>query len=241
LPDPGNRLAPGTALAHDTWYYGAYVELDSGGNELCESARRLEVYVEFDELPLAPTLPDGGDQQAFCGGPAPTVNHLEATPAAGTELVWFDEATGGVRLAGITPLTDGATYYAESFDPDINCVNVDRSAVTVSLNGPVSVVDPIDNAVACAGGDATFAVTGSSGQGGDLSYLWEESTDDGASWTVIAGEESNIYTRTGVGPAEDGLDIRVTLGVAGCTGTVSSFAQLVVEGPVSITAQPQDA
>ncbi|MCX2681047.1 IgGFc-binding protein, partial [Galbibacter sp. EGI 63066] len=32
LPDPGNRLAPGTALAHDTWYYGAYVELDSGGN-----------------------------------------------------------------------------------------------------------------------------------------------------------------------------------------------------------------
>ncbi|WP_340077918.1 gliding motility-associated C-terminal domain-containing protein [Leptobacterium sp. I13] len=84
----------------------------------------------------APPTPVGDTLQEPCIGDNPTVADIEATTVSGTTIVWYDAPTGGNVVDPATPLTDGATYYAEATDDTLpsRCVSSIRLAVTINLD-----------------------------------------------------------------------------------------------------------
>jgi trimeric autotransporter adhesin len=87
----------------------------------CESPVRYATVVYVTATPGAPT---GSAQQTFCEGA--TIANLQAT---GTNIKWYNTASGGSPLATNTPLVAGTTYYASQ---TINtCESSNRFAVTI--------------------------------------------------------------------------------------------------------------
>jgi hypothetical protein len=74
------------------------------------------------------SAPTGSTSQTFCS--ASTVANLTAT---GTNLQWYDVATGGTALVSTTALVTGTTYYASQ---TIGTCESTRTAVGVSINDP---------------------------------------------------------------------------------------------------------
>ncbi|OYU83795.1 MAG: hypothetical protein CFE24_09520 [Flavobacterium sp. BFFFF2] len=126
----GTALASTTALASGTYY--ATQTLNS-----CESAR-LAVNITVNS-PL-PTVVD----QSFCTSAA--VSNLVAS---GTNLKWYDTATGGTSLASTTNLTSGTYYVTQTIS---NCESF-RASVIVTINitpAPVAVDQTFCNSATVA-------------------------------------------------------------------------------------------
>ena len=109
----GAALLTTTALATGTYYAAA---VSASG---CESDRTA-VAVTINAIPPAPTATN---PQVYAG--TATIANLTAM---GTNIQWYDAATGGALLAGSTTLTDGNTYYASQTVS--NCESL-RTLVTV--------------------------------------------------------------------------------------------------------------
>jgi hypothetical protein len=78
-------------------------------------------------LACNPATPTATANQTLCGGS--TVADISA---AGTNIQWYANPTGGTALASNTLLVDGTTYYATQSDG--SCESVVRRAVTVTVN-----------------------------------------------------------------------------------------------------------
>src|SRR5688572_17298265 len=110
----GSALAAGTALVSGTYYVSQTV---SG----CESGRTpVTVTVTSTALPTA-TSP-----QTFCSNTNPTVANLTAT---GSNLQWYNVATGGSPLAGTTALVSGTYYVSQT----VSGCESGRTPVTVTV------------------------------------------------------------------------------------------------------------
>ena len=108
----GTPLAATTVLATGTYYVSQTLNT-------CESERTaVTVTVNTTTAPTA-------EAQTFCIGA--TVAELEAT---GTNLLWYDVATGGTALASSTELTTGTYYVSQT----LNSCESERTAVTVTVN-----------------------------------------------------------------------------------------------------------
>ena len=99
-----------------------------------------------------------------------------------------------------------------------------------------------DNVEICAGNNASFTVTAIGSP--DLSYLWQVSTDNGATWTSLvdgapySGVLTNTLNITGATAAMNNYQYRcavtTTVVANGCTKTVNSLAGiLTVNGSVT--------
>ncbi len=115
----GNLLGTGSTfttpvISVSTLYYAEAV---SGG---CNSPRQ-GIYANVIITPP----PTGNATQSFCSGE--TVGLILIN--SGSNIVWYDAATGGNVLSNNTSLINGATYYA-SQNPS-GCESQDRLAVTV--------------------------------------------------------------------------------------------------------------
>jgi len=106
-----------TPLISSTTTY--YVEVTNG---TCTSAR---VAVTASINPVS--APTGNANQQFCSGE--TVGLLVIT--AGSNIVWYDAASGGNVVPNGTPLVSGATYYASQNNG--TCESTARLAVTATL------------------------------------------------------------------------------------------------------------
>jgi len=96
----------------------------------------------------ATPAPAASATQTFCG--TGIVGGLDAT---GTEIKWYENATGGIALVDDVALVDGAIYYAsQTVD---GCESITRTPVTVALT-TVAVDDPED--VTQCGGTYTLPV-----------------------------------------------------------------------------------
>ena len=80
-------------------------------------------FVSTSSQPIKPT---GAATQAFCG--SATVFNLTAT---GTNIKWYDTATGGNLLASTTPIVNGSVYYASQTNG--TCESLTRLAVTATI------------------------------------------------------------------------------------------------------------
>jgi hypothetical protein len=111
----GNLLTGATALVNGSHYYAS--QTVNG----CESVNRLDVTVTITNT----SAPTGSATQSFCNGA--TVNDLAAS---GSNIKWYDAASGGNLLTGATALINGSHYYAGQ---TVNgCESVNRLDVTVA-------------------------------------------------------------------------------------------------------------
>ncbi|MHA4894347.1 Ig-like domain-containing protein [Pedobacter sp. PWIIR3] len=114
---------------------GVYDRVEIRLNALVSALSNLNIYGAEIIFPN-PTVASSGLN--VCAGNATT---LSATPNGGTNLKWYDTATGGTALATgnsfTTPvLSASAIYYIEVSKG--NCANQQRIPVTVNVNPPIS-------------------------------------------------------------------------------------------------------
>jgi hypothetical protein len=114
----GSSLATSTALTDGTHYYAS--QTVNG----CESVARLDVTVTVNTTPGAPT---GAALQALCPGSV-----IAGLAASGTNILWYDAATGGNLLSSGTALVNNTHYYASQTTN--NCESSSRLDVTVTIN-----------------------------------------------------------------------------------------------------------
>ncbi|SFT81042.1 gliding motility-associated C-terminal domain-containing protein [Lishizhenia tianjinensis] len=120
-PTMGTLLPNGTLLVDGQIYYAANV---MNG---CESEVRTAVQPSLN-VTSDPTT--SNNNQAFCVEDNPTVADIQVTA---TQVVWYDQQTGGSVVAPGTTLQDGVTYYAANVEN--GCESDQRIAITVTLNG----------------------------------------------------------------------------------------------------------
>ena len=112
------------------------------------------------------------------------------------------------------------------------------AAATLIVNiGAVITASPADVTV-CTDGNATFTATAT---GTSVTYQWQVSTNNGASYTNIAGATASTYTITGATNAQNNNLYRVVVsGAAPCGSVNSAAAKLMVGGRpvVNVVASP---
>lgn len=89
----------------------------------CESLTRFEISVTINPIPAAPVA----SNQSFCGNANATVANLIAT---GSNLQWYNVASGGTALDNNTTLVSG-TYFVSQTVGDCESA---RTSVTVTIN-----------------------------------------------------------------------------------------------------------
>lgn len=97
----GTELPSTTALVTGTSYYASQTV------GTCESATRLAVAVTLNPVPATPT---GAASQTFCTADG---DDLADFVVVGTNLVWYDAATGG-NVLPTTTIATATTYYVAS-------------------------------------------------------------------------------------------------------------------------------
>lgn len=161
----GAVLPVNTPLTNETIYYASQTIND------CESAERLAVQVNvYDEVPA----PSGNENQSFCASDAPTLADLAVS---GTNVTWYDAASGGNLLPTNTALVSGTTYYA--MQTIGGCESVERLMVTVTI-------DAIPNSTITSE-NGTLTATAN-----NVSYQWIDCSNNEA----IPGETNQSFTPT---------------------------------------------
>jgi subtilisin-like proprotein convertase family protein len=183
----------------------------------------------------------GGDGGSITGGYSITFATPAAPPPTGWTFVWTPAAglssTTGNPVAA-SPMNT-TTYTVVGTAPN-GCQT--SAAITVVVNQrPAVVTNPRDTTV-CAGGTATFSVTGS---GAGLTYQWQLSTTGaGGPWANIAnggvysGATTNTLTITGATAAMSGYRYRAVLNGTCAPAVNSTGAVLTVNALPVVTISP---
>lgn len=142
---------------------GSYSIQSKKAGEPCEAS---PVVVVINTSPIRPTAPTATDQQVCETGGVQTLT-ATATVEAGSNLTWYDAASGGNLVN--TPTLSGVgsiTFYAETDNG--TCTSEGRTAVTLTIV-PLPVINPIADMNACS--DITLpAITGSNLSGNEAYY-----------------------------------------------------------------------
>ncbi|MDF4201878.1 gliding motility-associated C-terminal domain-containing protein [Maribacter sp. SA7] len=97
----------------------------------CVSSTRTAVILTIEAAPTAPT--SGGDQVVCEQNPIQTLT-ATATAPVGSNVVWYDAATGGNVVASpILNAVGNITYYAESDNATSSCISLTRTAVSLTI------------------------------------------------------------------------------------------------------------
>ncbi len=122
--------------------------------------------------------PPTASAQAFCD--AATVADLEAT---GTDLKWYDVATGGTALADNTDLSTGTYYVSQT----VSGVESDRTSVAVTINPSPIASGVVDSNVSCNGGNDGGATASATGGTAPYTYVWSNAATTASIVGVAAG------------------------------------------------------
>lgn len=107
------------------------------------------------------------------------------------------------------------------------------AAATLTVHAPVVVTGSPSNAELCAGGNATFTVSGTSVPA--INYQWQQSTDGGTTWSSIAGATASSYSVNNVTVAMSNTRYRCQLWNNTCTTpAISGSATLTVRAVPSV-------
>ncbi|MFI2743108.1 gliding motility-associated C-terminal domain-containing protein, partial [Zhouia sp. PK063] len=215
----GNVLNSSTVLANNQMYYAAQVV------GTCESITRLAVTT----ILTTPGTPTGDAAQAFCASTNPTIMDIMLNE---TDVLWYDEATGGNMLDASTSLVNGETYYAALLVG--TCEGQTRFAVTVSVTSPVAPTTTNANQAFCAGG--TIADL----QVNEANVVWYDAATGGTAYAntdalvngqtyygaqIVSGCESTDRLAITV-MVDDGLPPTITPDISGpaCVSTPVTYS-----------------
>lgn len=123
------------------------------------------------------------------------------------------------------------------------CSYLLSDAATLYIEGPLTITDEPDNVTVCSGSGTTFQSTILNAGPGTLIYQWEVSVNNGVSWSNLSndGNHSGV-TGTTLSIANVagmyGYRFRMRYRTANCNAAWTNYAVLTVEGPISVTDQP---
>jgi hypothetical protein len=212
---------PSTTAVGSTTYY-----VSQTGN--CESVRAA-IVVNVNATPVAPTA---AATVSYCQGSPAT-----ALTATGTGLLWYTVATGGTGTATApTPSTATAgstTYYVSQ---TTSACEGPRTAIAVTVSAAPSITTQPQDITSCTT-SATFNVVAT---GTSLTYQWFLSTDNGTTYSPIAGATASTLVVTGLTPAQANNKYRVVVSSGTCTAAVSNAvtAKVGTNPVVVLTAAP---
>lgn len=150
----------------------------------------------------------------------------------GLTFTGVDQLT--LEVSGITVANNGLKFRCM-----INFY-LPSDGATLTVKAPVDASNPANQTVCASGGTATFSTMAT---GSDLTYAWEVSTNNGASWSAYTGTGATTASISIVNPAlsADGTQYRVVVsGNAVCTSVTTDAATLFINNP-TITGQPANA
>ena len=235
--DPGNSInwydaptggtlfpsapTPDTSSAGTTSYYVDQEDSSTG----CLS-ERTQVDVIVYSLPIAPTVTTPIE---YCVGDSSAQLNSHAS---GTDLRWYDAATGGTEIPGTTqPDTSTAGqqfFWVTQSSPSggTNCEST-RAMLTVNINNPpVITTQPTDQEM-CEGGNATFTGDASDATSFQWQFFngasWDNITDD----AVYSGSTTNTLSITG-NPPRNRYRLAAQSPGGSCPDTFSNPANLTV-------------
>ncbi len=128
-----------------------------------------------------------------------------------------------------------------------DCGFIYTASAELLVEGPITVTTNPQDVNLCFNDGATFTSTADPGFSGTLSYQWQVSSD-GVNYSDIgAGTDGGVYsgytTTTLTVSSATGLynrSYRLAFSTGECSRLVSSSAELIVQGEVTITDQPDD-
>ena len=125
-PENGNILGINTPLVDGLTYFAA-----AQNNEQCLGTTRL-AFTPTVLFTAPPSLQR--TNLVLCGLDNPTVVNLRAIENnTENEIFWYDQPQDGTPLIEETLLMEGSTYYAESFNANTGCRNLNRTPVSIDL------------------------------------------------------------------------------------------------------------
>lgn len=147
----------------------------------------------------------------------------QSSTDGGASFIAVAGATSTSYTTPVTTLADTGMQYRVVVTGASNSVT--SSAVTLTVTpvivAPAISVQPAGQAIT-AGQDASFSATAS---GTAPAYQWQRSTDGGASFADLAGQNNATLTRTAVPVTDNGHQFRVM--VSNSAGSVTSNAALL--------------
>ncbi|MFC5409366.1 CshA/CshB family fibrillar adhesin-related protein [Larkinella bovis] len=244
-----------------TWYSG------SGCNWAVSSPARLTVVPD-------PAITDHPDNLTICA-PDDIVLTAQATGGIGAlTYQWQQSVDNGATWTNLTNGTFSGAVFTGVFSPTMSIANYpaawngrryrlavgnaagaslgctnqvisNAAIITAQSGGPKITQQPVARAV-CGGGTATFAVS-VSGTTGTVAYQWQQSTDNGSTWSnltngtsggvTIAGSFSNTLSLSNLTAAFSGRRYRVLVNDAAACNPVSAGALLTVNPDPVVTLE----
>lgn len=171
-----------------------------------------------------------------------SVDNVTFFNVAGT--VYGGETTEELTITDVAGLND--LYYRLSATTT-DCGFTYTSSAQLTVEGPIDVTsNPIDTTM-CYNDGMTFTSTATLGDAGTLSYQWQVSSD-GLNWTdvdgVMSGGVYSDFTTTTLSISSVtglyGLCYRLAFYTGECARNFSDPGCLNIQGPVSITDQPDN-
>ncbi|GAB3907839.1 PKD domain-containing protein [Mucilaginibacter boryungensis] len=160
-------------------------------NGNCTTANSSQVDVT---VTVPPVPADAGVDQTLCNAPTTTLHGN--TPPAGTTGKWtlktaqtavtFDNDTSPNAVA--SGLAGGQTYVFTWTLDNASACGPNTDDVTITDQPTLVNTITTSNATVCPGSNVLLSNASASGGVSPYSYSWEQSVDNGATWTIIIGE-----------------------------------------------------
>ncbi len=213
------------------------------------------------------TVTDHPDDVTLCSGASTSFTSTADIGTAGTfAYQWQVSSDNGINWSDINAGTDGSVYtnfnttilnvsdvtglygrcYRLAFSTG-ECNRVFSNRACLRVEGPITIDDQPDDIYQCSGEAVTFFIetTNSSPQDTTILYQWQESTDGGTTWTNLVsdslfnGTETNILSLAYT-TGKHGNRYRCIISTVTCSQIISNSALLQVEGPLSVTDEPDN-
>jgi hypothetical protein len=162
--------------------------------------------VELVLVVTAPSAaPSGNPTQDYC-----TTATIDDLSVVGTQIVWYDSATGGNVLPTSTPLVDGATYFASQ--NELGCESTSRLAVTVNdicattacLDTPNGIFPTQTFTPACIGAAQAITTVGWAGEYSNVNVTagvqYTFTSSIASDFITIANTDATLAYTSGITP-----------------------------------------
>ena len=172
---------------------------------------------------------------------------INTTGTAAT-FQWEESADSGATWTALQGQTNAtlnltAVSYARN-NHQFRCVingtcspAVTSNAVALTVNSVAAITGQPHDTTVCAGNNVSFSATANNT---GLVYQWQQSTNNGVSWTNINGANAAVYSVSNPTTAMNGTVYRLMASGQCGSAAASESAVLTVNTPPTVTAQPAD-
>ena len=189
---------------------------------------------------------------AIVDGTVPNYQWSKADGSAPSTFGAISGATSPAYTTSATTYDSGDGILGTNFDNDdrlkcsltaVGAAAVESTTVILTVTRTVTINTQPTDQTGSVGGTRTFTVAASlsDGDNSDVTFQWQQSIDDGTSWSNIGGATSADYTTPTLTASMDEYQYRVFVSAPGAANVISNAAVLQVETvQVSVTLDPTD-